>query len=435
MKSKLKIKKVLSPFVLNIIRLFICIVILGAGSLPHAAKRFSVGPTADWDYSTINNALAAQVPFTEDVILEVYMDPSGYNTKGIVEYSNLFGGYSLYITGVTDFPKAATYYVNDELEYEVPQSKTGVCRTTEYVKGTETVARRVTQGASASGDQFYVKNHLGSTIFLTNAAATTNTDEADYFPYGKKIDLTTTPDHVTQTFTGKELDRYDEDIGEGEDGEGWYYFGARYYDADMGRWTSTDPKREFWDLFRYTTNPINYIDLNGLDELRIAVFASNLSQSWVTYYQNYLAPHVNEGDHLVVQKFTDVESMNSFLAEGDRGAIITHGALGRPGEPIQSIFDGAGGMIDFSEVDNGLGNVLGSRIRECFIDACHIDQNLVLPEGSMGWTHLRPGGEGTNDQSDMGKGAAHRLGIQTDFNGFRPSEQNQSQNQRQQRQR
>jgi RHS repeat-associated protein len=239
-------------------------VILGAASLPQAAKRFSVGPTADWDYSTINDALAAQVPFTEDVILEVYMDPSGYNTKGIVEYSHLLGGYSLYITGVTDYPKAATYYVNEELEYEVPQSKTGVCRTTEYVKGADIIARRVTQGASASGNQFYVKNHLGSTIFLTNAAATTNIAEADYFPYGKKINLTTTPDHVTQTFTGKELDRYDEDMGEGEDGEGWYYFGARYYDADIGKWKSVDPTPQYVDLYNYCGgNPVYKKDLNG----------------------------------------------------------------------------------------------------------------------------------------------------------------------------
>jgi RHS repeat-associated protein len=252
---------------MSFIRLLICIVILGAASLPQAAKRFSVGPTADWDYSTINDALAAQVPFTEDVILEVYMDPSGYNTKGIVEYSHLFGGYSLYITVVADFPKAATYYVNDELEYEVPQSKTGVCRTTEYIKGADIVARRVTQGASTSGNQFYVKNHLGSTMFLTNAAATTNIAEADYFPYGKKIDLTTTPDHVTQTFTGKELDRYDESMGEGEDGEGWYYFGARYYDVDIGKWISTDPKKEFYDYYRYCVNPIGHFDPNGENDV------------------------------------------------------------------------------------------------------------------------------------------------------------------------
>jgi RHS repeat-associated protein len=243
----------------RIIWIFVFFVLLVSYTRLQAAKRFSVGPTADWDYSTINDALAAQVPFTEDVILEVYMDPSGYNTKGIVEYSHLFGGYSLYITGVTDFPKAATYYVNHELEYEVPQSKIGVCRTTEYVKGADIVARRVTQGASTSGNQFYVKNNLGSTMFLTDAAATTNTAEADYFSYGKKINLTTTPDHVTQTFTGKEVDQYDVDMGEGEDGEGWYYFGKRYYDADIGRWTSTDPKLQFYNAYAYTSNGFNPI--------------------------------------------------------------------------------------------------------------------------------------------------------------------------------
>ncbi|MDG5817142.1 RHS repeat-associated core domain-containing protein, partial [Chitinispirillales bacterium ANBcel5] len=40
-----------------------------------------------------------------------------------------------------------------------------------------------------------------------------------------------------------------------------------YYDSDIGRWVSTDPAREFWDLYRYTTNPVVFIDPDGLSEL------------------------------------------------------------------------------------------------------------------------------------------------------------------------
>jgi RHS repeat-associated protein len=44
------------------------------------------------------------------------------------------------------------------------------------------------------------------------------------------------------------------------------YFGARYYDADVGIWTSCDPKHKFWSPYSYTGNgisPIIGIDPNG----------------------------------------------------------------------------------------------------------------------------------------------------------------------------
>lgn len=47
---------------------------------------------------------------------------------------------------------------------------------------------------------------------------------------------------------------------------GVFYFGARYYDADVGRWVSTDPAEQFWDLYSYAGNgynPINATDPDG----------------------------------------------------------------------------------------------------------------------------------------------------------------------------
>jgi RHS repeat-associated protein len=74
----------------------------------------------------------------------------------------------------------------------------------------------------------------------------------DYFPYGKQVEEEVTTDApVTPTFTGKELDLFENDFASGEDGEGWYYFGARYYDADIGFWTSCDPKGQFFSSYSY----------------------------------------------------------------------------------------------------------------------------------------------------------------------------------------
>ncbi|MFP4240616.1 MAG: RHS repeat-associated core domain-containing protein [Chitinispirillaceae bacterium] len=46
---------------------------------------------------------------------------------------------------------------------------------------------------------------------------------------------------------------------------GLYYFGARFYDADVGRWVSTDPAEQYSNLYLYSgNNPINRIDPDGL---------------------------------------------------------------------------------------------------------------------------------------------------------------------------
>jgi len=43
------------------------------------------------------------------------------------------------------------------------------------------------------------------------------------------------------------------------------YFGMRYYDADIGLWTSVDPARQFWSPYGYGGNPVNGVDPNGME--------------------------------------------------------------------------------------------------------------------------------------------------------------------------
>lgn len=47
-----------------------------------------------------------------------------------------------------------------------------------------------------------------------------------------------------------------------------FYFGARYYCADVGAFTSVDPAEQFWNRYAYTRgNPISYIDILGLADI------------------------------------------------------------------------------------------------------------------------------------------------------------------------
>jgi RHS repeat-associated protein len=61
----------------------------------------------------------------------------------------------------------------------------------------------------------------------------------------------------------------------------WYYFGARYYDPEIGRWVSVDPlagKYPSFTPYNYVlNNPLNAIDPNGLDTYLIITGAPYLN--------------------------------------------------------------------------------------------------------------------------------------------------------------
>ncbi len=84
--------------------------------------------------------------------------------------------------------------------------------------------------------------------------------ESDYYPFGMRHDrVTTATNHYL--YNGKELN---EDLG-----LDWYDYGARFYDAGLGRFPSIDPLADHpnlisWSPYNYTyNNPINYTDPDG----------------------------------------------------------------------------------------------------------------------------------------------------------------------------
>jgi len=93
-----------------------------------------------------------------------------------------------------------------------------------------------------------------------------------YYPYGAtriNTSVTTPPTDVPYKYTGKELD----------DSTGLYFYGARYYDATLGRFISADTivpnPRDPQELNRYTyalNNPLIYTDPTGHFSFNIGKF-------------------------------------------------------------------------------------------------------------------------------------------------------------------
>jgi RHS repeat-associated protein len=118
-------------------------------------------------------------------------------------------------------------------------------------------------------DRSYHLDHLGSTALVTAPDGRPenpfgSAGRLDYGPYGESRFTDTSASRIRRQYTGKELDP-----------SGLQYFGARYYDASLGRWISRDPKYVYLasrtastgSLYAFVAaNPVRLFDPNGLQE-------------------------------------------------------------------------------------------------------------------------------------------------------------------------
>ena len=128
--------------------------------------------------------------------------------------------------------------------------------TAAYIYGlTGRLAKRTTID-NESHTFYYHTDHLGSTRLVTDESKNIITD-VNYEPFGES---TTTGKGESYLYNGKE-----------RDSTGLYYYGARYYDPEIGRFITRDPlagkKAVPQSLNRYTycfNNPVKFIDPAGL---------------------------------------------------------------------------------------------------------------------------------------------------------------------------
>lgn len=103
-----------------------------------------------------------------------------------------------------------------------------------------------------SGTQTYSYNGVGSTVLLSGDDLSSRSIRYDAFGNVLESEMNLQGERLAN---GKE---YDESIG-------LYFHGARYYDAEMGRYISLDPARDGVNYYVYANNaPLNYVDPLGL---------------------------------------------------------------------------------------------------------------------------------------------------------------------------
>ena len=127
-----------------------------------------------------------------------------------------------------------------------------------------------TSPPAGSGTLYLTEDPLGSTRLVTNASGAPAGYD-DYLPFGEEIpagadgrnNSYNAPDGVTRKFTGKERDA---ELA-GSAMQGLDYFGARYFSAAQGRFTTPD-----WSA---TPHPVPYADLTDPQTLNLYAYVRN----------------------------------------------------------------------------------------------------------------------------------------------------------------
>jgi len=115
--------------------------------------------------------------------------------------------------------------------------------------------------------QYYLKDHLGNTRLVVNTSGTGGTvvQQTDYYPFG--MDIATYNGGIDNKYRYNSKE-FQDDMINGKRLE-WYDYGARFYDPQIGRWHTIDPKAEtYLAISPYTfvaNNPIMFLDPNGME--------------------------------------------------------------------------------------------------------------------------------------------------------------------------
>jgi len=179
-------------------------------------------------YSALNN-LSTKVELSDNTI------DFSYNAQNQRAVKQTNAGSKVYVHGLNEYPLL-----------EIAD------KTVQYIYGIGGLLAMIKDGKI----YFVLKDQQGSTRAVVGDDGTVEA-MMDYMPFGQLIpNGVGNATFIDYKFTGQELDNE----------TGLYNYRARFYDAELGRFYSIDPKFQYGSPFVYcVNNPLNLMDANGED--------------------------------------------------------------------------------------------------------------------------------------------------------------------------
>lgn len=198
-----------------------------------------------WTYVYEKRNLLEQVEKDQHVIAQYQYDGDGYRTMK-----------TEWIESLQEYQTKIYIYSGTNVIYE---KNLNTAQEATYVYG---LAGRIARRVGDLKDYYHI-DHLGSTRLITDESGNVVT-EVVYEPFGEPV----TGQDAHYLFSGKERDM----------STGLYYYGARYYDPELGRFITRDVSRNCIEdpqsLNKYSyckNNPLAYVDPDGKMERKFTM--------------------------------------------------------------------------------------------------------------------------------------------------------------------
>ena len=175
---------------------------------------------------------------------------------------------STYTTSADGRPKAYMVWQLFDSEFNLVKSSSGMLRVPNTANITQTLSQLNIQMVRGGYFYAYLTNESPMNVYFDDFQVVHTKgpvlEENHYYPFGMlNAQLSTQPISKPKNFykyNGKELQK--------ELNLEWLDYGARFYDAVLGRWHSVDPlaeKMRRWSSYNYCMdNPIRFIDPDGM---------------------------------------------------------------------------------------------------------------------------------------------------------------------------
>jgi len=187
-------------------------------------------------------------------------------------------------------------------------------KTIDYIQTPTGIVRKI--GADFVR-QYNISDHLGNTRSIVNQSGTVE-QATDYYPYGLAFSYNNL-DKNRYLYNGKEL----QNQTLATTFFGMYYYGARYYDPVIGRWSTVDPMAEkYSNMSPYVycaNNPIRFVDPDGKD-IRLYNVTQNNDRGYPV-----AQPGLSAKTEAAMRDFVKTTEGRAFLAQFAKSGDIVGG--------------------------------------------------------------------------------------------------------------